>query len=148
VEIAVENGRITSLVWDAEREDGTRLSESDESGPVPVDSLPWGEQTALTAAYLMELQDPTVVQTREDGTTEEIEGVVIPVKSCLDLMRACMVEAGMVPVPAPTPPPPDLSGLIDSVSGATITSRAVVKAANLAVEYITRVESDASATGS
>jgi len=148
VEIVVESGRIISLVWDAEWEDGSRLSESDEPGPVPADSLPWGEQTALTAAYLLELQDPTVVQTREDGTTDEIEGVVIPVDSCLTLTRACMLEAGMVPVPAPTPPPPDLTGLVDTISGATFTSRAVVKAANLAAEYVSWVESDASETDS
>ncbi len=148
VEIVVEGGRIVSLVWDAEWEDGTLLSESEEAGPVPEDSLPWEEQTALTAAYLLELQDPTVVKTHEDGTSDEIEGVVIPVDSCLALTRACMLDAGMFPVPAPTPPPPDLSGLIDTISGATFTSRAVVKAANLAAEYVSWIESDASATES
>ena len=143
VEILVENGRIVSLVWDAEQEDGTLLSQSDASGPVPEDSLPWAEQTALTAAYLLDLQDPTVVQTREDGTTDEIEGVVIPVDTCLSLTRACMLEAGKFPVSAPTPPPPDLSGLVDAIAGATYTSRSVVKAANLAAAYVSWIESDA-----
>ncbi|MBP7401656.1 MAG: FMN-binding protein [Clostridia bacterium] len=136
VEITVENGAIVSVSWDGLGEDGSLRSQAEDGGGVPEGSVPWSEQSAQVAERLKELQDPTVVLLDGDGRSAEFPGITIPVRACLDRMLDAMLQAGMSPAPAPTPTPPVESGQIDAVSGATITSRAVVKAGNLGVEYV------------
>ncbi len=148
VELTIEKEKIVSIVWNAEREDGSLRSDAEDGGGVPEGSAPWGEQAAAMAAWLMKLQDPTVVSVDSEGRAPEVPGVVVPVSAALDLMRGCMLQAGMSAVAAATPTPALASGLIDAVSGATVTSRAVVKAANLAVEYVVWILSAKADAGS
>ncbi len=136
VEIRVEEQRVASIVWDAERADGSLLSRDEDNRAAPADGLPWGEQAARVAAFLLERQDPTIVATQADGTSDEIPEVTIPIDLCLDLTRACLLQAGMYAAVAPTPQPPDTSGQVDAIAGATITSRAMVQAVNTGYAYL------------
>ncbi len=135
VEIRVEQQRVTAIVWDAEREDGSLRSRSEEDSSTPAGDLAWGEQAARVAAFLLARQDPTLIETQADGTSDEIDGVTLPIGTCLELMRACLLQAGMYPATVPAPWQPDTSRQVDAVAGATLTSRAVVEAINSGFAY-------------
>ena len=136
VEMTIENKKVVAVVWDGVNKDGVLRSKASKDAKPVEGSLPWHEQAAAMAAFLLAVQDPTVVTVDADGRASEAAGVDTPVKEFLGLARSCMLQAGMVAVSEPDPAPSIGSGLVDAVAGATISSRAVVKAANLAVEYV------------
>lgn len=149
VDITVESGKIASVIWDAEKQGGgdTR-SQASKKAKASGGSQPWHVQAAAMTAYLLARQDPTVIGLDANGLTHDVPGVDIQVNIFLDLVRTCMLQSGMMPAPTPTPAPVKSSGQIDTVSGATLTSRSVVKAANVAANYIQEMLAAKTKTGS
>lgn len=126
--ITVENGLITHAVWDAESESGgksKRQASIDGEYVMTADGLLWHEQAQLLEARLIEVQDPSKIAFGDDGKTDAIAGVSIKINSFVTLAQQCCTQAGGAS---------DYTA-IDGVSGATVSSKAVVGAANTAVEF-------------
>lgn len=129
VTITVENGRITRAVWDAESESGgksKRQASIDGEYVMTPDGMLWHEQAQQMESRLIELQSPMKIAYGEDGRTDAIAGVSIKITPFVTLAKKCFELAGASAE----------NTAIDEVSGATVSSRAVVGAANTAVEFV------------
>ena len=131
VTVTVENGRITHVLWDGESESGgksKRQASIDGEYVMTAEGLMWHEQAQLLESRLIELQDPSKLVFGDDGKTDAVAGVSIRISPFVSLAQQCCAEAGGTS---------DLSA-VDGVSGATVSSRAVVDAANLAATFTDR----------
>ncbi len=126
--MTVEEGRITKVIWDAESESGgksKRQASIDGEYVMTADGLLWHEQAQLLEDRLIELQDPSKMIFDDDGRTDAIAGVSIRINSFTALAQECCAKAGGAA---------EGTG-IDGVSGATVSSKAVVAAVNTAGEF-------------
>lgn len=126
--LTVENGRITKAVWDGESENGgksKRQASIDGEYVMTADGLLWHEQAQLLEDRLIELQDPSKMIFGDDGKTDAIAGVSIKINSFVSLAQECCAKAGGA----------ENGTGIDGVSGATVSSKAVVGAVNTAAEF-------------
>lgn len=129
VTLTVENGRITRAIWDAESENGgksKRQASIDGEYVMTADGLLWHEQAQLLETRLIELQSPTKLVYNDDGKTDAVAGVSISISPFVTLAQKCLEQAGGQS---------EGTG-IDGVSGATVSSKAVIDAANNAVKFI------------
>ncbi len=128
VTLTVENGKITRAVWDAENENGgksKRQASIDGEYVMTADGLLWHEQAQLLESRLTELQEPSRLVFGENGRTDAIAGVSIKINTFVSLSQECCVKAGGET---------DRTA-IDGVSGATVSSKAVVGAVNTAAKF-------------
>ncbi len=126
--LTVENGRITDVLWDAENESGgksKRQASYDGEYVMTADGLMWHEQAQLLEARLTELQDPSKMVFDDNGKTDAVAGVSIKINSFVELAQECCAKAGGV----------SEGTAIDGVSGATVSSRAVVDAVGIAAYF-------------
>jgi len=99
--IAVKNGTIVGADWNAIAEeegapDKDSASRSGEYGLVAKGGAQaeWHEQAAKAEAYLLETQDPTKINYKNDeGHTDDIAGVSIHVVEFFDLAEKALAEA-------------------------------------------------------
>ncbi len=128
VTVTVENGRIIKAVWDGKSETGgksKRQASIDREYIMTADGLLWHEQAQLMEARLIELQDPTRLVFGEDGRTDAVAGVSIKINPFVSLSQQCCAEAGGA----------SEGSAVDGISGATVSSNAVVFAANTASDF-------------
>ncbi len=126
--LTVENGRITRVLWDGESENGgksKRQASIDGEYVMTADGLMWHEQAQLLEDRLIELQDPSRLFFGDDGKTDAVAGVSIKINSFVSLAHDCCTQAGGSS---------EGTG-IDGVSGATVSSKAMVDAVNTAAEF-------------
>lgn len=81
INLIVENGYIVAAHWDAINEDGSSTSEQEND-----EAMSWNEQAQLLEAYLISIQDPTVITYNEDNKTDAISGVTIEVNQFIELV--------------------------------------------------------------
>ncbi|MGI5895263.1 MAG: FMN-binding protein, partial [Candidatus Merdivicinus sp.] len=82
-------------------------------------------------------QSLSVFTMDESGKTDAVSGVSISIAGFVSLAEQCMAQAAGTEIPEPEEPAAPQEGTqIDAVSGATFSSTAVVKAVNLAYEYL------------
>ncbi|HIW72709.1 MAG TPA: FMN-binding protein [Firmicutes bacterium] len=143
VEITVEGGRITAVNWDALKEgsDRTKKQESEAGEYVMTEDGPlWHEQAKTMEEALINAQDPAaLVYDADTGKTDAYTGVSVDVSEFVSLASEALASAGAqgsgdesggrVENAATG------SGEVDGVTGATVSSKAVVKAANRAYEF-------------
>ncbi|BCJ96697.1 hypothetical protein acsn021_42660 [Anaerocolumna cellulosilytica] len=153
VTLVVENGAITSVVWDAKDAKGEFKSYLSSTGKyVMVEGNPtWKEQADALAAFVIENQSTSGIVLNEQGKTDSVAGVSISVNEFISLTEECLTKAasgdvssdngGETPDATPTETPSTddsekAPGTIDGVSGATVSSTAVVDGINKAQSFI------------
>lgn len=101
------------------------------------DGLTWKEQAEALASALIENQSLDFLQVNEQGKTDAVSGVSISVGGFISLAEKCMNEAAGVEEKEEVP----ANGTqVDAVSGATISSTAVVTGINTAFEFLQAVK--------
>ncbi len=148
--LTVEDGKITSVNWDAVGEDGSKKSILSENGEYVMteDGPTWKEQSEALAQALIENQSLDFLTTDESGKTDAVAGVSISVSSFIDLAQQCLDQAaGIETTKEATEAPADEEGgsaqegtQIDAVSGATISSTAAVTAVNTTYDFLQTVK--------
>ena len=139
VTMTVKDGKITEVNWEAVGEDGSKKSVLSENGEYVMteDGLTWKEQAEALANALIENQSLDFLQVNEQGTTDAVSGVSISVGGFISLAEKCMNEAAGV---EETEEVPANGTQVDAVSGATISSTAVVTGINTAFEFLQTVK--------
>ena len=139
VTMTVADGKITEVNWEAVGEDGNKKSVLSENGEYVMteDGLTWKEQAEALASALIENQSLDFLQANEQGKTDAVSGVSISVGGFISLAEKCMNEAAGVEEKEEVP----ANGTqVDAVSGATISSTAVVTGINTAFEFLQAVK--------
>ena len=139
VTMTVKDGKITEVNWEAVGEDGSKKSVLSENGEYVMieDGLTWKEQAEALANALIENQSLDFFQVNEQGKTDAVSGVSISVGGFISLAEKCMNEAAGVEEKEEVP----ANGTqVDAVSGATISSTAVVTGINTAFEFLQTVK--------
>ncbi len=134
VELTVADGRITAVDWDAQKEgsDTTKKQESEAGTYIMTPDGPrWHEQAKTMEDALIASQDPAkLTYNEETGKTDAYAGVSVDISSFIQLAVSALGQAG---ADAGTS---GGTGTVDAVSGATVSSKAVVKAANEAYRFV------------
>ena len=150
VTMTVENGKITQMNWDSISEDGTKKSDLAKNGEYVMteDGLNWAEQSQALTDAVIENQSLGFLTMDEQTKTDAVAGVSISVGSFADLAQQCIRQAGGETAVANTKESADGQAddsaentqnpgtQIDAVSGATISSTAVVTGINEAYEFL------------
>ena len=139
VTMTVTDGKITEVNWDAVGADGSTKSVLSENGEYVMteDGLTWKEQAEALANALIENQSLDFLQVNEQGKTDAVSGVSISVGGFISLAEKCMNEAAGI---EETEEVPANGTQVDAVSGATISSTAVVTGINKAFELLQTVK--------
>ena len=132
VEITVTNGAITAVNWDAEAVDGGKskkdLSRAGEY-VMSEDGLLWHEQAAVMERALLDLQTPAaIVYDQNSGRTDAYSGATIVISPFVKLAAEALNQSRM-----------SSGTLIDGISGATVSSKAVIDAVNEAATFVGRI---------
>ena len=99
VTIEVQDGKIASVDWNSEAEDGGKdkktASKDGDYGMVENGgaSAEWHEQAEKVETFLVEKQDVDAIELNDDGTTDAVAGVTIKVKGFVDLVKKALSEA-------------------------------------------------------
>lgn len=128
VEMKIENGKITSVNWDAEAEKGgknKKQASKDGEYVMTEDGLLWHEQAQLIENKLLETQKITSIEYDENGKTDAITGVSVSINSFAKLASQCLDDAGA-----------SQGEGVETITGATVSSKAVIESVNLAAEFL------------
>ena len=140
VELTVQGGRITGVNWDAMKEgsDTTKKAESKAGNYVMTETGPlWHEQAKTMEDALIALQNPArLVYNADTGKTDAYAGVSIDVSDFVKLAARALETAGAGNTGNTVENAASGSGEVDGVTGATISSKAVVRAANRAYAFV------------
>ena len=153
VTLTVKDGKITEVNWDGITEDGTKKSVMSENGEYVMteDGPTWKEQAEALADALIENQSLRFLTTNVEGKTDAVSGVSIAVGSFISLTEDCLAQSGNVDLSAlaadqnedsenGSDTASDNDSAIDAVSGATVSSTAVVNGINRAYEFLQTVK--------
>lgn len=160
VSIAIQDGIITEAIWDAYNEAGELKSVMSADGLyiMTETGLTWQEQSVALTEYVIANQSLDGLNQDKDGNIDSISGVSISINEFVSLVEDCFEQAAsttsVVEEPtvevtptveatkettleATTEETASLEGTpIDAVSGATITSTAVVNGINAAQTFV------------
>lgn len=127
--MTVENGRIIEASWDEVDAQGVGKRHLSEIGEYQMteEGLTWSEQANALSAALAEHQNLEFLDYDEAGKTDAVSGVSISVNGFVHMAEECLKQAGAG------------GSILDGISGATISSKAVVKGVNSAAEYLREV---------
>lgn len=144
--IKVEDGMITSLVFDSMNREGEYKSYLSTVGEYVMtdDGLTWKEQADALANYVLENQSIEGLAVDENGKTDVVAGVSISINNFLELAEKALQKAatGEGAEDIDTNDSGDYVadsgevGEIDGISGATVTTDAILKLVNNAYEFI------------
>ena len=131
--VTVENGAITNVHWDGVTPEGVSKRQMSENGEYVMteNGLLWHQQIDAMEDYLISLQDPLKIAMNEEGKVDAVSGVSISVSDFVYLAQECVDAAKGVQADAG-----NAENVIQAVSGASISSRAVTEAANQAAMFI------------
>ena len=95
VEIKVANGKITSVIWDCVKEDGTTKRKLADNGQYVMteDGLTWTEQADALAKTIIENQSMASIGMNEQGKTDTVAGVSIYIGGFVNLLEQCLEQA-------------------------------------------------------
>ncbi len=129
VTLTVSEGRITEVSWDAEQKNGQSGKKAlSKAGTYTMSEtgLPWHRQAEIMEKALLTLQDPTrIVYDPDTGKTDAYTGATVSVSPFVRLAAEALTMAKSTEGSA-----------IDGVSGATVSSQAVINAVNEAVSFV------------
>ena len=131
VTVTIADGKVTSVVWD-EMYGGASKAELAATGQyVMVEGNPtWKDQSEALGAYVVANQTTDGIM-NETGYTDAVSGVSIYVGGFVDLTNKAIAQAGEAEYGFVGTPAED-AGItkVDVVSGATFSSKAVLRAIN------------------
>lgn len=130
--VTVENGRVTEVVWD-EITGGASKAELSANGQyVMVEGNPtWKEQSEALGAFVVEHQTTAGIG-NESGYTDAVSGVSISVGGFVELVNQAIAQAKGINTEVP-----EIDATkVDVVTGATISSKAVVRAIDEGFVYL------------
>ena len=136
VNVTVTDGKVTSVVWD-EMYGGASKAELAATGQyVMVEGNPtWKDQSESLGAYVVENQTTAGIL-NEKGYTDAVSGVSIYVGGFVDLANQAIAQAGGEYGFVGTPMEEAGITKVDAVSGATFSSKAVIRAINEGFVYL------------
>lgn len=141
VELTIQDGKITKVNWDADKEgaDVTKKQESEDGSYIMTEDGPrWHEQAAAMEEALIAAQDPAkLVYNPDTGKTDAYAGVSVDVSAFVSLSSQALEKAAGTGDGSMDST--RSAGTVDAVSGATVSSKAVVKAANSAYAFVQSV---------
>lgn len=140
--LTVKNGKITKVNWDALTEDGTKKSVMSENGQYTMteDGPTWKEQAEALADALVENQSLSFFTMDNAGKTDAVASVSISIGGFINLAQQCLEQAAGIDAEDTAAKQPQSAAEIDAVSGATISSTAVVTAVNNAYSFLQTVK--------
>ena len=136
VTITVEDGKITNVVWD-EITGGASKAELAANGQyVMVEGNPtWKDQSEALGAYVVKNQTTDGIM-NETGYTDAVSGVSIYVGGFVDITNQALAQASVEgELPQAATPQVDAT-MVDVVTGATFSSKAVIRAINEGFVYL------------
>ncbi len=143
--LKVEGGAITSLIWDNKDESGEYKSYLSSVGKYVMteDGLTWKEQADALAEAVLADQSTEGIILDEDGKTDSVAGVSIDINGFINLTEkalelAAKGEGGLKTDSDNLLVDSDLATEIDGISGATVTSDAIVELVNRAYNFISQ----------
>ena len=126
VTITVKDGKITEVVWDVIT-DGASKRELSANGQYVMKPI-WKTQSESLGTYVVENQTTDGIM-NEKGYTDVVSGVSIYVGGFVDLTNQAIAQATETgEVPAPVAKPQIDATKVDVISGATFSSKAVIRA--------------------
>lgn len=131
VEITVQDGSITAVNWDAANEDGATKKALSKAGQYKMSEtgLEWYQQAEIMEQALLQTQNPAaIVYDQQTGKTDAYTGATVVVSPFITLSARALESAGA--------PAAKSTSSIDGISGATVSSKAVIAAVNRAVSFI------------
>lgn len=145
--LKVENGAITSVVFDAMTKEGEFLSYLSTAGKYVMteDGPTWKEQADALANYVLENQSIEGLTMDENGETDVVAGVSISINEFVELAEIALQKAasgesdestGSADAGSGNGAVSGAVGEIDGISGATFTTNAVLELVNNAYEFI------------
>jgi len=143
--LLVEGGKITSVVFDAKNKQGEYKSYLSTAGEYVMteDGLTWKEQADALAQYVIEHQSIEGLTVDENGKTDVVAGVSISINNFLELAEKALKMAASGEGAenaggdsAPATADGGEFGEIDAISGATMTTNAILELVNNAYEFI------------
>ena len=138
VSVTIEGGKITAVTWD-EVYNGSLKSELSLTGKYVMKPV-WDTQAKNMCQYVVDNQTTAGLNLTEAGKTDVVSGVSISVNGFTGLVEEALKQAsvtGVIPAPAPVAPATKVDAtVVDVVSGATISSKAVIRAINEGFVYL------------
>ena len=124
--VTIENGKITSVVWDEITKNGAK-SELSATGQYVMKPV-WKTQSESLGAYVVENQTTDGIM-NDKGYTDVVSGVSINIAGFVDLTNKAIAEASETgELPSPVAKPEIDATKVDVISGATFSSKAVIRA--------------------
>lgn len=99
VDVTITDGKIAAVKWNAVHKDGgddkITQSASGEYGMVEFSDAQaeWHEQAELAEQFLIEHQDLSAFQVKNDGNTDAVSGVSITVSGFVELVEEALAQA-------------------------------------------------------
>ena len=138
VTLVVEGGQITSVVWDAKDSKGQYKSYLSTAGKYVMteDGLTWKEQADALAAYVIENHSIEGINLDENGKTDTVAGVSISIDRFTSLVEEALQMAATGSGDTDSKPVSEGPSYVDAISGATVSSDAIVEAINRGYDFI------------
>ena len=140
VSVTIEGGKIVAATWD-EVYNGGLKSELSTTGKYVMKPV-WDTQAKSMCQYVVDNQTTAGLNLNDAGKTDVVSGVSITVTGFTGLVEEALKQAsvtGVIPAPAPVAPAPATkvdATVVDVVSGATISSKAVIRAIDEGFVYL------------
>lgn len=136
VKINVAAGKIVSANWEAYDEIGNSKKELSKNGEyiMTEDGPRWDEQAEAMEKLLIEIQEPSKIELNDEGKTDAVSSVSISVNDFTRLAQKCINSSKGIKENTNSTSVDEST--INGVSGATVSSKAVVKAVNSSVEFV------------
>ena len=127
VSVTIKDGKITEVTWD-EVYNGSLKSVLSTTGKYVMKPV-WDTQAKSMCQYVVDNQTTAGLNLNEKGKTDVVNGVSITVTGFTGLVEEALKQAsGSDYVPAAPAAPAVEATTVDVVSGATFSSRAVIRA--------------------
>ena len=146
VTLTVENGAITNVVWDCENEEGKLKSVLSQNGEYKMtdDGAIWADQAKALADYVVANQGLEGLTMDENGKTDAVATVSISINEFVSQVETALRQAAgeEIIVDDTTDDTTEdtteaaTGTQVDAISGATVTTKAVLNAINNAYEYL------------
>ena len=140
--LTVAGGKVTDVVWDCEDDKGNLKSVQSQNGEYVMteDGATWFEQAQALAKYVIENQGTAGLTLNEEGKTDAVATVSIAINDFVDQVeQALRLAAGETETVEPEKEEEaevTEGTKVDGISGATITTKAVLTAINNAHDYL------------
>lgn len=146
--LTVAGGKVTDVVWDCEDESGNLKSIQSQNGEYVMTETgaTWFEQAQALAKYVIEHQGTTGLTLDENGKTDVVATVSIDITEFVNQVEEALRQAAgeaKPEEPEKEEEPEVVDGTkVDGISGATITTKAILAAINNAHDYLVNYVSE------